>query len=163
MHLTAIHRCAGGISKGDLKTFLAWGTELLGCTKLTAIAVASQAFWVAELTAEHPSGAELHLTAVHCCAGGISKGDLKTFLAWAAEHLGYTELTAIAEATPTAELEPLREGTAPQTDEQVEYSCISCLRPGVHSLMRKASASLRLERPPQSQAGPPAKRHCTPD
>ena len=53
------------------------------------------------------------------CAGSISKGDLKAFLAWAAEHLGYTELAAIGEATPTAELEPLREGQAPQTDEQV--------------------------------------------
>ena len=49
-------------------------------------------------------------------AGAISKGDLKSFLAWAAEHLGYTELAAIGEATPTAE--PLREGMAPQAVEQ---------------------------------------------
>ena len=54
-------------------------------------------------------------------AGSISKGDLKRFLAWAAEHLGYSELAGIGRATPTAELEPLREGQAPQTDEQVLF------------------------------------------
>lgn len=51
-------------------------------------------------------------------AGAISKGDLKRFLTWAATNLGYSELAPIGEAAPTAELEPLREGEAPQTDEQ---------------------------------------------
>ena len=40
--------------------------------------------------------------------GGISKGDLKKFLKWGAEHLGYSELAEVEGAPPTAELEPLR-------------------------------------------------------
>ena len=43
---------------------------------------------------------------------------------WAAENLGYSELAGIGQATPTAELEPLREGQAPQTDEQVMLSLL---------------------------------------
>jgi NAD+ synthase (glutamine-hydrolysing) len=53
-----------------------------------------------------------------CCAGGVSKGDLKRFLHWGAEHLGYPELANVVAAPPTAELEPIREGSAAQTDEQ---------------------------------------------
>ncbi|KAL6764256.1 hypothetical protein V8C86DRAFT_3017388 [Haematococcus lacustris] len=49
--------------------------------------------------------------------GGISKQDLRRFLLWASDHLGYSELRAVYEAEPTAELEPLREGQPPQTDE----------------------------------------------
>ncbi|KAK9857601.1 hypothetical protein WJX84_007195 [Apatococcus fuscideae] len=49
--------------------------------------------------------------------GGISKGDLKRFLHWGAEHLGYGELAGVVEAPPTAELEPIREGQEVQTDE----------------------------------------------
>jgi NAD+ synthase (glutamine-hydrolysing) len=40
--------------------------------------------------------------------GGISKGDLRRFLQWAALHLGYSHLADVEAATPTAELEPLR-------------------------------------------------------
>jgi len=49
--------------------------------------------------------------------GGISKGDLKSFLLWGAKHLGYPSLQSVVEATPTAELEPLSEGQIAQTDE----------------------------------------------
>lgn len=52
-------------------------------------------------------------------AGAVSKGDLRRFLHWAVEHLGYTALIEVEKAAPTAELEPIREGFAPQTDEQV--------------------------------------------
>ena len=61
---------------------------------------------------------------MHCtlctapCAGGVSKGDLRRFLKWGAVQLGYPSLAEVEAAPPTAELEPLREGTAPQTDEQ---------------------------------------------
>ncbi len=48
--------------------------------------------------------------------GGISKTDLRLFLRWAAENLGYTCLMEIVEAPPTAELEPLTE-THVQEDE----------------------------------------------
>ncbi|KAL6768958.1 NIC13 [Auxenochlorella protothecoides x Auxenochlorella symbiontica] len=49
--------------------------------------------------------------------GGISKTDLKRFLGWAAEHLGFPSLAGISAAPPTAELEPLRDGEIAQTDE----------------------------------------------
>lgn len=39
--------------------------------------------------------------------GGISKLDLRRFLAWAAEKLGYPSLREVAGAVPTAELEPV--------------------------------------------------------
>lgn len=39
--------------------------------------------------------------------GGVSKRDLKRFLCWAADHLGYRSLRAVVEAPPTAELEPI--------------------------------------------------------
>lgn len=42
--------------------------------------------------------------------GGISKVDLKLFLAWAARERGYTALAEIAAASPTAELQPRAEG-----------------------------------------------------
>ena len=48
--------------------------------------------------------------------GGISKHDLRRFLKWAEQHLGYTALAEIVEAPPTAELEPITE-TYTQTDE----------------------------------------------
>lgn len=48
--------------------------------------------------------------------GGISKTDLRLFLRWASANLGYTALTEIVEAPPTAELEPLTE-THVQEDE----------------------------------------------
>ena len=49
--------------------------------------------------------------------GSISKTDLRSFLHWAKEHLGYPSLEAILEAPPTAELEPITE-TYTQTDEE---------------------------------------------
>uniref|UniRef100_A0A7S0EXQ7 Glutamine-dependent NAD(+) synthetase n=1 Tax=Hanusia phi TaxID=3032 RepID=A0A7S0EXQ7_9CRYP len=39
--------------------------------------------------------------------GSISKEDLKLFMAWGAEHLGYPELANVLAAPPTAELEPI--------------------------------------------------------
>ena len=48
--------------------------------------------------------------------GGISKHDLRRFLKWAEQHLGYTALAEIVAAPPTAELEPITE-THTQTDE----------------------------------------------
>ncbi|GAX84189.1 hypothetical protein CEUSTIGMA_g11612.t1 [Chlamydomonas eustigma] len=49
--------------------------------------------------------------------GGISKQDLRRFLRWGAVNLGYAELANVEAAPPTAELEPIREGQAPQRDE----------------------------------------------
>lgn len=51
-------------------------------------------------------------------AGGISKTDIRRFLYWAADNLGYSELRGVVAAPPSAELEPIREGEAAQTDEQ---------------------------------------------
>lgn len=48
----------------------------------------------------------------------MSKGDLRRFLTWGATNLGYPSLAEVEKAAPTAELEPIREGTAPQTDEE---------------------------------------------
>ena len=49
--------------------------------------------------------------------GGISKGDLRRFLVWGAENLGYQTLRTIVEAPPTAELRPTT-SEYEQTDEQ---------------------------------------------
>ncbi|CAH9109387.1 unnamed protein product [Cuscuta epithymum] len=48
--------------------------------------------------------------------GSISKMDLRTFLRWAAIHLGYSSLVDIEAAPPTAELEPIRSNYS-QLDE----------------------------------------------
>ncbi|XP_073121528.1 glutamine-dependent NAD(+) synthetase [Henckelia pumila] len=48
--------------------------------------------------------------------GSISKQDLRTFLKWAAVHLGYSSLAEIEAAPPTAELEPIRSNYS-QLDE----------------------------------------------
>lgn len=40
--------------------------------------------------------------------GSISKQDLRSFLRWAANHLGYSSLAEVEAAPPTAELEPIR-------------------------------------------------------
>lgn len=56
--------------------------------------------------------------------GAISKNDLRRFLVWAAEHLGYSELTRVVAAPPTAELEPVRQGVA----AQVKMPCITNYR-----------------------------------
>lgn len=66
--------------------------------------------------------------------GGISKVDLKSFMLWASEKFGYTGLTDIALAAPSAELKPLAEGKILQTDEEdlgltyVEMSSLGRLR-----------------------------------
>ncbi|OMO79802.1 Carbon-nitrogen hydrolase [Corchorus capsularis] len=55
-----------------------------------------------------------YLTKYDCSAadinpiGSISKQDLRIFLRWAANHLGYSSLAEIEAAPPTAELEPIR-------------------------------------------------------
>lgn len=48
--------------------------------------------------------------------GSISKQDLRSFLKWAAVHLGYSSLAEIEAAPPTAELEPIRSNYS-QLDE----------------------------------------------
>jgi len=50
--------------------------------------------------------------------GGISKTDLKQFLALARTRFSLSALDSILNAPPTAELEPLVEGKLAQTDEQ---------------------------------------------
>ena len=50
--------------------------------------------------------------------GGVSKQDLRSFLKWASEALGYGTLAEVEAAPPTAELEPLdTTGKIVQTDE----------------------------------------------
>ena len=39
--------------------------------------------------------------------GGICKGDLKSFLLWAADHMKMPSLKTVVAAPPTAELEPI--------------------------------------------------------
>ena len=66
-----------------------------------------------------PSSIRCHTTVtVINTAGGISKTDIRRFLYWAADNLGYSELRGVVAAPPSAELEPIREGEAAQTDEQ---------------------------------------------
>ncbi|KAL7149828.1 hypothetical protein ABFS83_05G067300 [Erythranthe nasuta] len=48
--------------------------------------------------------------------GSISKQDLRSFLKWAAVHLGYSSLAEVEAAPPTAELEPIRSNYS-QLDE----------------------------------------------
>merc|ERR1712012_625400 len=51
--------------------------------------------------------------------GGVSKTDLKRFLAFASKRHGLTSLIDVLEAAPTAELEPLNKtGAVAQTDEE---------------------------------------------
>eukprot|EP00308_Calcidiscus_leptoporus_P012045 CAMPEP_0119398570 /NCGR_PEP_ID=MMETSP1334-20130426/140909_1 /TAXON_ID=127549 /ORGANISM="Calcidiscus leptoporus, Strain RCC1130" /LENGTH=743 /DNA_ID=CAMNT_0007422437 /DNA_START=11 /DNA_END=2242 /DNA_ORIENTATION=+ len=50
--------------------------------------------------------------------GGISKGDLKRFLRYAADKYGYSVLREVVEAPPTAELRPLSGDEVEQTDEE---------------------------------------------
>jgi len=50
--------------------------------------------------------------------GGISKGDLKRFLQYAAVKYGYSALSDVVEAPPTAELRPLSGNEIEQTDEE---------------------------------------------
>jgi NAD+ synthase (glutamine-hydrolysing) len=66
--------------------------------------------------------------------GGISKTDLRSFLRWGAEHLGYPTLASVEEAPPTAELEPIRDDYV-QTDE--EDMGMSYEELGVYGRLRK--------------------------
>ena len=50
------------------------------------------------------------LCSVLSCPGGISKGDLKKMMSWAAAKFGFSVLQEIADAKPTAELRPIAEG-----------------------------------------------------
>jgi NAD+ synthase (glutamine-hydrolysing) len=51
--------------------------------------------------------------------GGISKKDLKSFVFYCVEKFNFGSLITILGAPPTAELEPLRNGVAHQTDEVI--------------------------------------------
>jgi len=66
--------------------------------------------------------------------GGISKADLRSFLRWGAEHLGYPTLASVEEAPPTAELELIRDDYV-QTDE--EDMGMSYEELGVYGRLRK--------------------------
>jgi len=66
--------------------------------------------------------------------GGISKGDLRSFLRWGAEHLGFPTLASVEQAPPTAELEPIRDDYV-QTDE--EDMGMSYEELGVYGRLRK--------------------------
>ena len=68
--------------------------------------------------------------------GGISKGDLRSFLRWAADRLGYPTLAEVEEAPPTAELEPIRDDYV-QTDEEDMGMTYEEL--GVYGRLRKIS------------------------
>ena len=70
-------------------------------------------------------------------AGAISKQDLRRFLRWAAVHLGYPSLDDVEAAPPSAELEPIREGVAAQTDEQDMGMTYEEL--GIYGRLRKLS------------------------
>ena len=67
-----------------------------------------------------------YLTKYDCSAadinpiGGISKRDLRDFLSWASREdgLGYSAVEQVVRAKPTAELEPIVNGEAVQTDEE---------------------------------------------
>lgn len=64
-------------------------------------------------TANVDEGLRGYMTKYDCSSGdinpigSISKTDLRRFLGWAAEHMGYTALRGALEAPPTAELEPI--------------------------------------------------------
>lgn len=68
--------------------------------------------------------------------GGISKGDLRSFLRWGADRLGYPTLAEVEEAPPTAELEPIRDDYV-QTDEEDMGMTYEEL--GVYGRLRKIS------------------------
>lgn len=49
--------------------------------------------------------------------GGISKDDIRRFLLWGSKNLGFETLAQVESAAPTAELEPLKDGSIAQLDE----------------------------------------------
>lgn len=68
--------------------------------------------------------------------GGISKGDIRSFLRWGVENLGFPTLGSVEQAPPTAELEPIRDDYV-QTDE--EDMGMSYEELGVYGRLRKIS------------------------
>ena len=66
--------------------------------------------------------------------GGISKGDIRSFLRWGVENLGFPTLGSVEQAPPTAELEPIRDDYV-QTDE--EDMGMSYEELGVYGRLRK--------------------------
>jgi NAD+ synthase (glutamine-hydrolysing) len=68
--------------------------------------------------------------------GGISKGDLRSFLRWGAVNLGFPTLASVEEAPPTAELEPIRDDYV-QNDEDDMGMTYEEL--GVYGRLRKIS------------------------
>ncbi|KAK9230521.1 hypothetical protein WN944_023492 [Citrus x changshan-huyou] len=81
-----------------------------------------QGFYLVLGSSNVDEGLRGYLTKYDCSSadinpiGSISKQDLRTFLRWAATHLGYSSLAEIEAAPPTAELEPRRSNYS-QLDE----------------------------------------------
>ncbi|GAY66211.1 hypothetical protein CUMW_246930 [Citrus unshiu] len=81
-----------------------------------------QGFYLVLGSSNVDEGLRGYLTKYDCSSadinpiGSISKQDLRTFLRWAATHLGYSSLAEIEAAPPTAELEPIRSNYS-QLDE----------------------------------------------
>lgn len=69
--------------------------------------------------------------------GSISKLDLKAFLAWAAVNLGYASLAEVADAPPTAELEPI---TATYVQQDEADMGMTYAELGVFGRLRKINA-----------------------
>ena len=63
--------------------------------------------------------------------GGISKMDLRRFLDWAADHLGYTALIDVVSALPTAELEPITENYTQEDEADMKMTYEELSRFGI--------------------------------
>ncbi|HIA67008.1 TPA: glutamine-dependent NAD(+) synthetase [Candidatus Poribacteria bacterium] len=63
--------------------------------------------------------------------GGISKMDLRRFLDWAADHLGYTALIDVVSALPTAELEPITEDYTQEDEADMKMTYEELSRFGI--------------------------------
>ena len=83
-----------------------------------SVLLAAAKTWPSAVHVATKKGVVFLLVITQPSAGAISKTDLKRFLDWAGRNLGYPSLLQVNEAKPTAELEPIREGVAAQTDEQ---------------------------------------------
>lgn len=88
-----------------------------------------------------------YLTKYDCSAadinpiGGISKADLRMFLRWGAENLGYASLADVEGAPPTAELEPIVEGAPPH----ILAPATHLLHPGYRKYARRMHSDCTLE------------------
>ena len=78
--------------------------------------------------------------------GGISKTDLKSFLAFAKQEFKLSALEDILNARPTAELVPLSEGNIVQDDEEEMgenvYSRTFCLNPVKPEVLQLTSCQI---------------------